>query len=57
MALGKRAAKQSELFVSVTAMAKSPAHPFYSKLNEVLAEAEFDGYVEDPFSVFMMRTI
>ena len=47
MALGKRAPKQSDLFVSVTAMPKSPAHPFYSKLNEVLAEADFDAYVED----------
>lgn len=46
MALGKRAPKQSDLFVSVTAMPKSPAHPFYSKLNEVLAEAGFDAYVE-----------
>lgn len=47
MALGKRTPKQSDLFVSVTAMPKSPAHPFYSKLNEVLAEADFDAYVED----------
>jgi transposase len=46
MALGKRTAKQSDLFIAVTAMPKSPAHPFYAKLNDVLAQAEFDAFVE-----------
>src|SRR4026207_63658 len=46
MALGKRTAKQSDLFIAVAAMPKSPAHPFYSKLNDVLAQAEFDPFVE-----------
>lgn len=46
MALGKRTAKQSDLFIAVTSMPKSPAHPFYSKLNDVLAQAQFDAFVE-----------
>lgn len=47
MAIGKRTVKQTELFVSVTQLPKTPAHPFYSKLNTVLAEAQFDPFVEN----------
>ena len=47
MALGKRAAKQSELFIPVTQLPKTPAHPFYAKLNTVLAESQFDPFVEN----------
>lgn len=46
MALGKRTPKQSELFVPVTQLPKSPAHPFYSKLNAVLHESNFDPFIE-----------
>jgi transposase len=46
MALGKRTAKQTELFVPVAQLPKSPAHPFYTKLNGLLAESAFDPYVE-----------
>ncbi len=48
MALGKRnTPKQSDLFIATTALPKTPAHPFYSKLNAVLAQAQFDPFVED----------
>jgi transposase len=46
MALGKRKPKQDELFISAAELAKGPGHPFYSKLNEVLAAAGFDEFVE-----------
>jgi len=47
MALGKRhTVKQNELFIATTALPKTPAHPFYSKLNAVLAQAQFDPFVE-----------
>jgi len=46
MALGRRTDKQTELFVPVTQLPKSPAHPFYSRLNAVLAQAGFDAFVE-----------
>lgn len=46
MALGKRIPKQSELFVPVAQLPRSPAHPFYSRLNAVLHEAGFDAFVE-----------
>ena len=46
MALGKRKPKQDELFIPTTKVASGPGHPFYSKLNQVLAEAGFDEFVE-----------
>jgi transposase len=46
MALGKRTAKQTELFVPVAQLPRSPAHPFYAKLNGLLAESAFDPFVE-----------
>ncbi len=46
MALGKRAPKQDELFIATAKLATGPGHPFYSKLNEVLAVAGFDKFVE-----------
>ena len=46
MALGKRKPKQDELFIATARVASGPGHPFYSKLNQVLAEAGFDEFVE-----------
>jgi len=47
MALGKRRREeQKELWISWEEVARAPSHPFYVKLNELLAEADFDGYVE-----------
>jgi len=42
MALGRRKPKQDELFIPTTNLATGPGHPFYTKLNEVLAQADFD---------------
>src|SRR5208337_3987459 len=47
MALGKRKPKQDELFISTAKLATGPGHPFYSKLNAVLADAGFDEFVEN----------
>lgn len=46
MALGKRKPQQDELFIPTAKLATGPGHPFYAKLNEVLAEAGFDAFVE-----------
>ncbi len=46
MALGKRKREQQELWVATTDLPRSPGHPFYRKLNELLAEAGFDAWVE-----------
>ena len=46
MALGKRKPQQDELFIPTAKLATGPGHPFYSKVNEVLAEAGFDDFAE-----------
>ena len=46
MALGRRKQKQTDLFIPTAQLAKGPAHPFYAKLNDVLAAAGFDDFVE-----------
>jgi transposase len=46
MALGKRKPKQEELFIPTAQLATGPGHPFYSKLNDVLAAAGFDAFAE-----------
>jgi transposase len=52
MALGKRKREQQGLWIATTELPKSPGHPFYRKLNELLAEAKFDEWIEtrcEPF--------
>jgi transposase len=47
MALGRRKREQQEAWVATSDLPKSPGHPFYEKLNGLLAEAGFDAYVEE----------
>jgi transposase len=48
MAMGKRKQERQEaLFVASGGLTKSPGHPFYRKLNELLAEAGFDRWIEE----------
>ena len=47
MALGrKRRSKPDELFIPTAELAQGPGHRFYSKVNEVLAQAGFDEFAE-----------
>lgn len=46
MAMGKRKQRQEALFVLAEGLPKSAGHPFYQKLNALLAEAEFDRWIE-----------
>ena len=46
MAIGKRKPKQEELFIPTVQLATGPGHPFYSKLNQVLAQGGFDDLTE-----------
>ena len=46
MALGKRKAAQPELFIPTAQLVTGPGHPFYTKVNEVLAAGGFDLFVE-----------
>ena len=53
MAIGKRKAEQQEeLWVPTAELVKSAGHPFYEQVNKLLAEAEFDRFVEDRCSKF-----
>jgi transposase len=47
MALGRRRREQQGMWVATNELPKSPGHPFYRKLNQVLAEAGFDAWVEE----------
>jgi IS5 family transposase len=47
MSLGRRKQEQQLLLVASTSLPQSPGHPFYQKLNRLLDEAKFDGYVEN----------
>jgi hypothetical protein len=46
MALGKRKTRQEELFIPTAQLSSGPGHPFYSKLNQVLADGGFDDFTE-----------
>jgi transposase len=47
MALGRRGPREQALFIATEELPSSPGHPFYRKLNELLAEAQFDRRVEE----------
>lgn len=47
MAMGQREAAQGEMWISHQQMPKSAGHPFYRRLNEMLAEREFDRFCEE----------
>jgi len=46
MAMGKRKARQESLFITITDLPRSAGHPFYAELNRLLAEADFDRWIE-----------
>lgn len=46
MAMRKRKPRQQSLFIGTDQLGPASGHPFYVKLNEVLAEAGFDEWVE-----------
>jgi IS5 family transposase len=57
MALGKRKREQQGLWVATTELPKSPGHPFYQKLNELLAEAQFDAWIEERCQPYYAATL
>ncbi|MGB8833906.1 MAG: transposase [Candidatus Sulfotelmatobacter sp.] len=53
MGMGRRKQERQEaLFVATDGLARSPGHPFYRKLNELLAEAGFDRWIERRCEVY-----
>jgi transposase len=56
MAMGKRRRQQQEtMFVEVDQLPRSPGHPFYLRLNEVLERHGFDAFVETLCEPFYAR--
>jgi len=47
MALGRRKPKQQPLWLCRDEIVTGQGHPFYQKLNQVLAEEEFDAWLEE----------
>jgi hypothetical protein len=58
MAMGKRKryAKQTSMWVATQDLPRSAAHPFYVRLNQILEQHDFDGYVEGLCARFMRTT-
>ena len=46
MTMGRRTDRQESLFVRTEDLVPSGGHPFYKRLNALLAEAEFDRWIE-----------
>src|SRR5262245_36174705 len=46
MAMGKRKREQPAMWIPTTDLPVSPGHPFYTRLNGILDEANFDRFVE-----------
>ncbi len=46
MSMGRRKQRQESLFIMADGLPKSPGHPFYCQLNQLLAEADFDRWIE-----------
>jgi transposase len=46
MSMGKRKRRQESLFITAENLPRSDGHPFYQRLNALLAEAGFDRWIE-----------
>jgi len=57
MALGRRVEQQRPLFVAADELPKSDGHPFYRRLNELLAEAGFDRWIEELCRPYYVATM
>ena len=57
MAMGKRKSIERPLFLTCNDLPQSEGHPFYVMVNRVLAESEFDRYVEGACQKFYAQTM
>ncbi len=57
MTMKRKKKKQQELWIAATDIAESPGHPFYEKLNELLALHGFDPYIEDLCEKFYHKNL
>jgi transposase len=58
MSMSKRPReRQSHLWINTAQIVRSPGHPFYQRLNQVLAEHGFDRFVEERCQAFYAETL
>ena len=56
MAMQRRdAERQPDFWLATSELAKSPGHPFYERLNKILAAARFDRFVEERCARFYVQ--
>src|SRR5919206_4448122 len=57
MAMGRQTDRQGDLMVAWSEMPRSPGHVFYDRLQQVLVDAGFDGFVETTCKPFYAATM
>jgi transposase len=57
MAMGTRREHQEELWIPSCTLARPTSHPFYARLNQLLAQHDFDRFVEGKCQRFYAATI
>src|SRR6266851_2755114 len=57
MAMGTRSGHQEDLWIPTCALPRPASHPFYERLNELLAGHEFDRFVEEKCRRFYAATM
>jgi len=57
MAMGTRSGHQKDLWIPTSALARPASHPFYERLNELLARHGFDRWVEGKCRRFYAATM
>src|ERR1700688_3032297 len=57
MAMGTRSGHQEDLWIPTCALARPASHPFYERLNELLAGHDFDRFVEEKCRGFYAATM
>jgi transposase len=57
MAMGTRRDHQEELWIPTFTLARPASHPFYERLNQLLAEHDFDRFVEGKCQRFYAATM
>src|ERR671929_1698098 len=55
--MGPQGERQGALMLTWSEMPRSPGHVFYDRLQQVLVDAGFDGFVEDACQAFYARTM
>ena len=57
MAMGRQSERQGELMLIWSEIPRSPGHVFYDRLQQVLVDAGFDGFVEGACKAYYARTM